>query len=79
MRDDLDADQIGHTLWAAVLGSHQHCGATGEDLSTRLADVHAIILPAICTPEAAQEYCDVVDRLMEQRGATDHTVNLPVV
>jgi hypothetical protein len=52
VRDDLDADQIGHTLWAAVLGSHQHCGATGEDLSTRLADVHAIILPAICTPEA---------------------------
>ncbi|WP_313675705.1 TetR/AcrR family transcriptional regulator [Mycolicibacterium sp.] len=67
LRDDLDAAKVGHTLWAAVLGTHQHCGATGEDLPTRLADVHAIVLDAICTPEAAQEYRDLVDQLIENR------------
>lgn len=67
LRDGLDADQVGYTLWAAVLGTHQHCGATGEDLSTRLAEVHAILLPAICPPEAAQEYRELINRLMESR------------
>lgn len=67
LRDDLDSDQVGYTLWAVVLGTHQHCGATGEDLATRLAEVHAILLPAICTPDAAQEYRELVNQLMDSR------------
>ncbi len=63
IRADVDVDQLGHTLWAAVLGTHQHCGATGEDLRSRLGEVMSVLLPAICTPEAAREYSGVVKDL----------------
>jgi AcrR family transcriptional regulator len=69
LRDDLDAVQVGNTLWVAVLGTHQQCAATGEDLSARLAEVHAIVLPAICMPDAAREYRELVDRLLENRAS----------
>lgn len=56
LRADLDADRAGHTLWTAILGTHQHCAATGDDLVARLTDVLTIILPAICTAAAAPHY-----------------------
>lgn len=63
VRGDLNVQQVGHTLWTAVLGTHQHCDATAEDLSVRLADVMTILLPAICTPDAARAYSALVAEL----------------
>lgn len=64
---DVDVDRMSHLLWTVVLGNHQHCGGTGEDLTQRLADVLTIILPAICTPRAATDYVALVNSLAGER------------
>lgn len=68
LRAELDAEQIGNTLWAAVLGTHQHCDATQEDIQLYLADVFAIVLPAVCTPVALSDHLVQVKQLCG-RGA----------
>jgi AcrR family transcriptional regulator len=60
VRAGLDPDALGFTLWAAVLGAHQHCAATGEDLRGRLRQILTGILPGICTPDAARDYLDAL-------------------
>lgn len=62
----LDVDQVGFTLWSAVLGSHQHCGATRERLQNRLAAVFTVMLPGICTPDAARGYTELAQGLAGQ-------------
>lgn len=64
---DSDVDRVGHTLWSAVLGTHQHCDATGEDIQARLADVLRTLLPAICAPDSARRYGELVDGLVAGR------------
>lgn len=70
IRPDVEAERAGNTLWMAVLGTHQHCDATGEDILSRLADVFTTILPAICAPEAASEYVELVSSLAERRATS---------
>lgn len=65
---DLDPDRVGYTIWAAVIGTHAHCGATGQNTQQRLADAFNVILPGICTPEAAPRYLELVDGLVGQRA-----------
>jgi AcrR family transcriptional regulator len=66
IRADLDADQVGNALWVAVLGTHQHCDATGEDIALRLADLLTIMLPSVCTAEAGPEHLAQVKQLTTQ-------------
>lgn len=68
LHPDLDPDRVGYTIWAAVLGTHTHCGATGEDTQQRLADAFTIMLPAICTPEATPVYLELVAGLVGQKA-----------
>lgn len=74
LRADLDSEQVGNTLWVAVLGTHQHCDATGEDITARLADVFTVMLPAVCTPEAATEYAELVQRMAAAPAELDRPV-----
>ena len=70
LRSDLDADQAGFTLWTAILGTHQHCAATGDDLDGRLTDVLTLVLPAICTPESTPHYSEFVRQAAAASPAT---------
>ena len=45
--DDIDADVVGHTIWAAVLGTRLLSDATGEDIFAHL-------------PESGPDPCGVV-------------------
>lgn len=71
VRSDLDIDQVGHTLWTAVLGTQQHCDATGENVYVRLADVLTVLLPAICPAAAARQYGDLVEQLAGRERLAD--------
>ncbi len=64
------ADQAGHTLWTATLGTHQHCAALGDDLVAQMTDVLTIILPAICTADGAPHYCEFVRQAAAGSPAT---------
>jgi AcrR family transcriptional regulator len=48
--DDLDAEDMTQTIWAAVLGTQLLSSATGDDLLARLAQVWKVILRGIVPP-----------------------------
>jgi AcrR family transcriptional regulator len=62
LRDNLDPDDVGETVWATVLGSHLLSDAVGDDVYARLARSWRVLLGAIVPPESLQYFRDFVAR-----------------
>ncbi len=60
--EDLDADQVGMTIWVSVLGTHLLTNALGDDTDTRLAKVWRVLLRAIVPPESLGYFYEFVRR-----------------
>ena len=64
--DDLDADDVMQTILGAVLGTQLLSGATGDDLTARLAQVWKIILRGIVPPQKLPYFQQFVTRRAQQ-------------
>jgi AcrR family transcriptional regulator len=64
--DDIDADQVAHTLWAFTLGNRVLADAIGEDIFAGLTDAWQLLLRGIATPEAAGYFEQFVVRMSHQ-------------
>ena len=60
--DDVDPDQVGQTIWVAVLGTHMLTNALDDDIDTRLAKVWRVLLRAIVPAESLGYFHEVVRR-----------------
>jgi AcrR family transcriptional regulator len=74
--DDLDADDVMHTLWAAVLGTRLLADATGDDVYARLAQVWTVILRGIVPPQKLPYFQQFVTRLAQQYTQPDQDASL---
>ncbi|WP_167100010.1 TetR/AcrR family transcriptional regulator [Mycobacterium sp. DL592] len=59
---DLDADEVGAAVWAAVLGSHLLSDATGEQLPALLERAWRVLLGGIVGAESLPYFRDFVTR-----------------
>ena len=63
--DDLDADDVMHTLWAAVLGTRLLSDATGDDIFAGLVQLWSIFLRGLVPPQSASYFQQLVTRLAQ--------------
>lgn len=63
IRPEVNAHDLGHTLWVSLLGNHLLSETAGEDLTAALARVLRIILVGVCTDRSALFFEQFVDRL----------------
>ena len=63
IRSEVNAHDLGHTLWVSLLGNHLLSESAGEDLTAALARVLRIILAGVCTDRSALFFEHFVDRL----------------
>ena len=74
--DDLDADDVMHTLWAAVLGTRLLSDATGDDVYARLAQVWRVILRGIVPPCSLPYFQQFLTRMAQQCTQPDQDASL---
>ena len=74
--DDLDADDVMHTLWAAVLGTRLLSDATGDDVYARLAQVWRVILRGIVPPRSLPYFQQFLTRMAQQCTQPDQDASL---
>ena len=69
--DDLDAEDVMQTIWGAVLGTQLLCGASGDNLLGRLAQVWRVILRGIVPPQKLAYFQQFVTRRAQQYTQPD--------
>jgi len=74
--DDLDADDVMHTLWAAVLGTRLLSDATGDDVYARLAQVWRVNLRGIVPPRSLPYFQQFLTRMAQQCTQPDQDASL---
>ena len=62
IRDGIDVDKLGWTMWATAVGNRLLCDATDADIIGCTADMWEIILPAIVTPENLPYFRERLER-----------------
>lgn len=70
IRPEVNAHDLGHTLWVSLLGNHLLSETAGEDLTTALARVLRIILAGVCTDRSAPFFEHFVDRLARRYASS---------
>ena len=63
VRDGIDVDKLGWTMWASAVGNRVLCDATDADIIGCTADMWEIILPAIVTPQHLPYFQQRLERL----------------
>lgn len=63
LNEDLDAEEVGHTIWASILGTHLLAGASDDDIFARLAQLWRVILPGVGAPGSLPYFRQFVDRM----------------
>ena len=75
--DDIDADVVGHTIWAAVLGTRLLSDATGEDIFAHLLGVWTVILHGVVPPQRLPYFQQFATRQAQQyAGPKDDSPSL---
>lgn len=67
----VDPEQVGHTIWAAILGTHSLAVASSDNIFMRIADIWTVILPGIASPTSLPYLQTLVRRMQE------HYINGP--
>lgn len=65
---NLDADDVGETVWATVLGSHLLADALGDDVHARLARSWRVLLGAIVPRDSLPYFRDFVARTYQMHA-----------
>ena len=63
VRTDVNAEDLGHALWVALVGNHLLSEAAGQNLIASQARVLRILLAGVCTDRSAPFFDRFVDRL----------------
>ena len=63
LANDIDAEEVGHTIWASILGTHLLVAASDDNIFARLAQQWRVILPGIVAPEALPYLKELVARM----------------
>ncbi len=75
--EDIDADVVGHTIWAAVVGTRLVTDATGEDIVARLLGVWTVILRGIVPPQKLPYFQQFAARQAHQYAEPEKTAADP--
>lgn len=70
VRTDVNAKDLGHTLWVSLLGNRLLSESAGEDLIDNQARVLRIILAGACTEQSIDFFAHFVDRVAHQFAAS---------
>ena len=66
LKSDIDPEEIGHTIWASVTGTHVIAAASHDNIVTRLAQVWRIILAGTVTPASLPYFTQYLNRVENQ-------------
>lgn len=61
--NDIDAEEVGHTIWASILGTHLLAAASDDNIFARLAQQWRVILPGITAPGPLPYFKQFVARM----------------
>lgn len=63
LRADIDAQEVGETVWATVLGTHLLSDAVGDDVLARLARMWRVLLAGIVSDSSLPYFRDFTARI----------------
>jgi AcrR family transcriptional regulator len=66
IKGDIDPEELGHTIWASVTGTHVIAAASHDNIVTRLAQVWRIILAGTVTPASLPYFTQFLTRVENQ-------------
>lgn len=66
LNNDIDTEEVGHTIWAAILGTHLLASASDDDIYVRLAQMWRVILAGTATPATLDYFKQFVTRTETQ-------------
>ena len=66
LNSDIDPEELGHTIWASVTGTHVIAAASHDNIVTRLAQVWRIILVGTVTPASLPYFTQFLTRVENQ-------------
>ena len=61
--NEINAEEVGHTIWASILGTHLLAAASDDNIFARLAQQWRVILPGIVTLKSLPYLKEVVGRM----------------
>ena len=64
--DDVNADEVAHTLWSSTLGNRILADATGDDIFGRLAEIWRVLLRGIATARSGPYLQQFATRMAQQ-------------
>lgn len=66
LNSDIDPEELGHTIWASVTGTHVMAAASHDNVVSRLAQVWRIILAGTVPPELLPYFRQFLSRVEQQ-------------
>lgn len=62
----INSEAVGHTIWSSVLGTELLIEASGDEPSTRLAELWTVILAAIVPPHSLPRFTQFAARMADR-------------
>lgn len=75
LKSDIDPEELGHTIWASVTGTHVMAAASDDNIVTRLTQIWRIILAGTVSPASLPYFTEFLTRVENQYARSQSDVD----